>query len=231
MCLRADHVVVGAVFVALATGLATVAIDRYIDGNAMIAAVEEHAPTSVVQPSLVESQVELAAVKFGGDQHCLAEAMYHEARNEGVVGEEAVAEVILQRVRDRYYPNTVCGVVYEGTERGSRFCQFSYACDGSLDEAIEPKAWERSSRLASHIMAGTINLGGLTNRAIAYHTVAVSPEWAAGMVRTAQIGNHIFYRRAAVVRTRAELGESPTLRSGVLQADGTIVPFEPLRIR
>lgn len=225
-CLRADRVLVGAAFLALATASATVAIDRYTDENARIAVAEGSALQSIVPSPRVESAVELAAVQFGRDQYCLAEAMYHEARSEGVVGEKAVAEVILQRVRSRYYPNTICGVVYEGTDRGDKLCQFSYACDGSTDEAIEPKAWERSRQLASRIMAGTTRLGGQTNRAIAYHTVAVSPEWASGMLRTGQIGSHIFYRRAPVVRASAEASKKPTLRSGMLLPDGTIVPFD-----
>ena len=228
--LRADRIIVGAAFVALATASATVAIDRYTDKNAALAVVERYAPQSVVQSPGVESPVELAAVQFGRDRYCLAEAMYHEARSEGVQGEKAVAEVILQRVRSRYYPNTICGVVYDGTERGDRLCQFSYACDGSTDEAVEPNAWERSSRLASRIMAGTTRLGGQTDRAIAYHTVAVSPVWASGMLRTGQIGNHIFYRRAPLVRANAKAGEKPAPRSGMLLPDGTIVPFDPMLI-
>lgn len=229
-CLRADRVLVGAAFVALATASATVAIENYSDQNALGDVAESSKAQKVAYSTPVESAVELAAVQYGRDQYCLAEAMYHEARSEGIVGKKAVAEVILQRVRSRYYPNTVCAVVYEGTERGDKRCQFSYACDGSLEDAIEPKAWERSSRLASRIMAGSVKLGGQTDRAIAYHTVAVSPEWAAGMVRTGQIGNHIFYRRAPVVRASADSSKKPTARSGVLQADETIVPFDATRI-
>jgi spore germination cell wall hydrolase CwlJ-like protein len=229
-CLRADRVLVGAAFVALATASATVAFENYTEQYAGSAVAERQTTRSVADVSRVNSPVELAAAQFGRDQDCLAEAMYFEARSEGVVGQKAVAEVVLQRVRSRFYPNTVCGVVYEGTERGDQLCQFSYACNGSLDEAIEPKAWERSSRLASRIMAGTVKLGGQTDRAIAYHTIAVTPEWAAGMVRTSQIGNHIFYRRAPVVRANAEADKNPPLRSGVLQADGTIVPFDPSRV-
>ena len=230
VCLRADRVLVGAAFVALATASATIAIDRYADESAPIAGAEKYAPESVVQPPLVESAVELAAAQFGRDQYCLAEAMYHEARSEGVEGEKAVAEVILQRVRSRYYPNTICGVVYEGTDRGDKLCQFSYACDGSTDEASEPKAWERSRQLASRIMAGTVRLGGQTDRAIAYHTVAVLPVWASGMLRTGQIGNHIFYRRAPLVRANAEGGEKSAPRSGVLLLDGTVASYDPTLI-
>ena len=227
-CLRADRVIVGAAFVAIATASATVAIDRYTDDIAAIAAGEIFAPRAAAPSSRVESPVELAAAQFGRDQYCLAEAMYHEARSEGVQGEKAVAEVILQRVRSRHYPNTICGVVYEGTQRGDRLCQFSYACDGSMGKAIEPGAWERSRRLASRIMAGTTKLVGQTNRAIAYHTVEVLPVWASGMLRTGQIGNHIFYRRAPLVRAGAEA--EPALRSGMPRPDRMTVSFDPTLI-
>ena len=229
-CMRADRVLVGAAFVALATASATVAVEKYSSQYAPSEIAEAQTSQPVAQRSPKESPIELAAAQFGRDQYCLAEAMYHEARSEGVVGQKAIAEVILQRVRSRFYPNTICGVVYEGTERGDQRCQFSYACNGSLDEAVEPKAWERSSRLASRIMAGTVTLGGQTSRAIAYHTVAVTPDWAAGMVRTSQIGNHIFYRRAPVVRSNGDADKKPVPRSGVLQADGSIVPFDPSRV-
>ncbi len=229
-CLRADRVLAGAVFIALATASTTVAIDRYTDEIVQVADVEEIASESIAQTLHAESSVELAAAQFGRDQYCLTEAMYHEARSEGVRGEKAVAEVILQRVRSRYYPNTICGVVYEGTDRGDKLCQFSYACDGSIDEVREPDAWGRSSQLASRIMAGTMKLGGQTDRAIAYHTTAVSPVWAGGMLRTGQIGNHIFYRRLPVVRASAKASRGRALRSGKLMVDGTIAPLDPTLI-
>ncbi len=224
-CLRADRVVVGAVFVALATGSAAVAIDNYTIESVPVVAVQEDASAPPAQ-----SVIELASAQLSHDQYCLAEAMYYEARSEGAQGEKAVAEVILQRVRSRYYPNTICGVVYEGTDRGDKLCQFSYACDGSIDELKTAKTWERSRQLASRIMAGTIRLGGQTGRATNYHTVAVSPDWAGGMLRTRQIGNHIFYRRAPLVRAKAEIDERPVLRSGVLLPVGIIMPYDPTLI-
>ena len=73
--------------------------------------------------------------------------MYYEARSEGVFGQKAVAEVVLSRLRNKHYPNTVCGVVYQGAERKTG-CQFTYTCDGSLKRPLEHEAWERSRRLA-----------------------------------------------------------------------------------
>ena len=224
-CRRPDRVVVGAAFVALAASWATVTIDSYL--NESVSVANDGTSDSAVHPLLAVSPVELAAAQMGRDQYCLAEAMYHEARSEGVAGEKAVAEVILQRVRSRYYPNSICDVVYEGTDRGDKLCQFSYACDAHSDEPIEPKAWERSRHLASRIMAGTVALGGETDRATNYHTVAALPDWAEDMLRTRQIGNHIFYRRAPLVRVKAETGEKPVLQSVVLLSDGTIAPYDP----
>jgi hypothetical protein len=229
-CLRADRVVVGAVFVALATTSAAVVVDKYSAERVPASIVQESAATELVESPLASSPVELAAAQYGRDQYCLAEAMYYEARSEGANGEKAVAEVILQRVRSRYYPNTICGVVYEGTDRGDKLCQFSYACDGSIDAQKTANAWNRSSKLASQIMAGSVKLGGQTGRATNYHTVAVSPYWAGGMLRTRQIGSHIFYRRAPLVRASANAENALMPRSGVLSPDGTIVPYDPTQV-
>ena len=223
--LREDRIVLGAAFVALAAAWATTSFNHYFDNGESVAGAIASDP--VIEPQRIESPVELAAAQFSRDQFCLAEAMYHEARGEGAEGEKAVAEVILQRVRSRYYPNSVCEVVYEGTDRGDKRCQFSYACDDVSDEPVEPVAWERSRQLASRIMAGAVALGGQTGNATSYHTVAVSPVWAEGMERTGQIGNHVFYRRMPLVRASADAEEKPVLRSGILQPDGTIVPYDP----
>jgi spore germination cell wall hydrolase CwlJ-like protein len=128
----------------------------------------------------------------------LAEVLYYEARGEGIEGEKAVAEVVLQRTHNRNYPETVCGVVHEGVQEGRRDCQFSFACDGSLRRPKERAAWTRMRMLAERIMSGAVKLGNATGRAIAYHSVDVTPVWADTMQKTAQIGNHVFYRPQAV---------------------------------
>ena len=124
----------------------------------------------------------------------LAEAMYYEARGEGVDGQEAVAEVVLQRTRNRNYGNTVCSVVYDGVEPGRLDCQFSFACDGSRKRPKEEAIWQETKLLAEKIMTGQVKLSNRTRQAIAYHSVDVTPFWSASMFRTTQIGNHIFYR-------------------------------------
>ncbi|WP_238934752.1 cell wall hydrolase [Maricaulis parjimensis] len=137
---------------------------------------------------------------------CLAEAVYYEARSEGIVGQLAVAQVVLNRVRNRNYPDTICDVVYEGSERTTG-CQFTFTCDGSLIRAPRGNAWRRSQLVAQHAYLGFGR--DVTRRATHYHTVAVDPYWNESLVRTRRIGTHIFYRfatrrerEAGIVRER-----------------------------
>jgi spore germination cell wall hydrolase CwlJ-like protein len=125
---------------------------------------------------------------------CLAEAMYYEAVGEGEAGQEAVAEVILERTRDGNYPHTICGVVYDGVRPGRIDCQFTYACDGSIARPKRLAAWTRVKLLAEGIVSGTVKLVNSTGHAVAYHNTSVTPAWSGTMEKTTQIGNHIFYR-------------------------------------
>lgn len=129
----------------------------------------------------------------GSDQwQCLAEALYFEARGESVHGQFAVAEVILNRVDSALYPDTVCGVVHQGT--GKRYqCQFTYTCDGRADRVREQKAWYRVAKIARLMIDGAPR--GLTHGATHYHTKAVNPRWARRFPKTATIGFHYFYRQ------------------------------------
>ena len=162
-------------------------------------------PTAAVKA--VESPVELAAARLTAESHCLAEAMYYEARGEGIDGQKAVAEVVLQRTRNRNYANTVCAVVYEGVEPGRLDCQFSFACDGSRDRPKEEEVWGETRLLAEKIMTGQVKLANKTQRAIAYHSVEVTPFWSSSMVKTVRIGNHVFYRFGRPVAARKERPE------------------------
>ncbi|WP_421792415.1 cell wall hydrolase [Hyphobacterium sp.] len=123
--------------------------------------------------------------------HCLAEAIYYEARGESFAGQTAVAEVVMNRVNHRVYPGTICGVVYEGSERVTG-CQFSFTCDGSMDRAPRGRSWRRSQMVAEHVALGFAP--PRTRRATHYHTTAVDPHWNDSLVQTGQIGTHIFYR-------------------------------------
>lgn len=133
--------------------------------------------------------------------NCLAEAIYYEARGESFTGQAAVAEVIMNRVNHRVYPDTICGVVYEGSERVTG-CQFSFTCDGSMTRAPRGRAWRRSQLVAEHVAIGFAP--PRTRSATHYHTTAVDPHWNDSLVQTGQIGTHVFYRFPSR-RERAEL--------------------------
>lgn len=125
------------------------------------------------------------------ERQCMAEAIFYEARSEDFAGQLAVAEVVLNRVRHRAYPNTVCEVVYQGSERTTG-CQFTFTCDGSMARAPYGRGWRRAQLVAEHALMGFAR--PVTNRATHYHTTAVDPYWNDNLVRTRRIGSHIFYR-------------------------------------
>ena len=125
-------------------------------------------------------------------QMCLTAAIYYEAANESDAGQQAVAQVVLNRLRHPAYPDTVCDVVYQGTERGDRLCQFSFACDGSMARVPAAASWARASRAARAALAGAVYAP--VGNATFYHTLAVNPVWNRSLTRAAVIGAHIFYR-------------------------------------
>ncbi len=129
----------------------------------------------------------------GGPQwRCLSEALYFEARGESVKGLFAVAEVIMNRADSSRYPNSVCGVINQGTGR-KYACQFTYTCDGKPEVVNEPAAFARVAKVAKIMVEGADR--PLTSGATHYHTKAVNPSWARKFPRTATIGFHHFYRQ------------------------------------
>ncbi len=129
------------------------------------------------------------AAKGGPEFECLATALYFEARGEGIKGQAAVAEVILNRVENPTFPQTICGVVNQGNSRG---CQFSFACDGRPEKIGERGAWTVATKIARAMMDGAPRR--LTDGATYFHTPAVNPSWSKRFERTTKIGQHIFYR-------------------------------------
>lgn len=125
------------------------------------------------------------------ESDCLATAIYYEARSESVLGQIAVAEVVMNRVADYRYPDTVCKVVFQGSER-STGCQFSFTCDGAMDRAPKGKHWERAKTVAAHVLM-ELNKP-ITGAATHYHTDYVDPVWNKSLIHTKTIGTHIFYR-------------------------------------
>jgi len=166
-------------------------------------AVSADVPSAFVPADAIAaapSATELAMVRFAAEQRCLAEAMYYEARGEGVTGEEAIAEVVFHRMHRRGYPASICGVVYQGAYDGGLGCQFSFVCNGDMNRAKSPGAWAQARLLAAKILSGDTLLGNVTGDATSFHAVDVEPDWAGSLERTVQIGNHVFYRPLA--RTR-----------------------------
>ncbi len=155
---------------------------------------------------------------------CLAEAIYYEARSEDLRGQMAVAEVVMNRVHDSRFPKTVCDVVYQGHYRDTG-CQFTFTCDGSLANKPRGDAWDRARAIALNVSLGLAK--SVTNKATHYHTDYVNPYWKAGMVETAEIGTHIFYRfpktsqewSTARIALAAQHGSEPEEIPGLITVD------------
>lgn len=144
---------------------------------------EDHAWAASVLPAEVFS---------GAEQECLTAGVYFEARGESARGQAAVAQVILNRVRNPAYPKTVCGVVYQN-EDWTNACQFSFACDNIKDRVDDPARWKIAGEVAMAVTAGKIwlpEVGSATH----YHATYVRPSWARTMKKVGRIGLHVFYR-------------------------------------
>ena len=164
------------------------------------------APLVSARPMLRPASVERRVVQYSDrwlrnlelrplsdEKACLATAIYHEARGESLRGQFAVAEVILNRVDSRKFPNSICGVVYQGAQAGRiGGCQFSFACDGNSEAMPNRKAASRARRISQVMVDGGHR--GLTEGALYFHTTAVNPPWANRFTQTTHIGAHLFYR-------------------------------------
>ncbi|MGC8534058.1 MAG: cell wall hydrolase [Rhizomicrobium sp.] len=198
---RGDRALVGALLLVLATcgaREAVFALRNYVTSGSGSEVTMHVADAKALSVAPKPTPIEVAAEQLLAQRRCLAEAMYYEARGEGAVGEMAVAEVIFHRMRSSFYPNTICGVVFEGAQ-DKRACQFSFVCNGDMERAKNPHAWAVARLLAAKIMTGAVRLSDITENATSYHAVSVDPRWAATLQKTVQIGNHIFYR----ARTRS----------------------------
>ena len=135
---------------------------------------------------------------------CLALNTYHEAKNQSMVGQIATAQVVMNRVEDKRFPNTVCEVVKQGPTRPSwedpnkeypirHRCQFSWYCDGKSDVPKNEKAWRKAQEYAYLVLYNRISID-VTEGATHYHATYVKPAWAKTKKRTTRIEKHIFYR-------------------------------------
>lgn len=146
---------------------------------------------------------------------CLTQAIYYEAAREPLEGQRAVAQVVLNRVRHPAYPDSVCGVVFQGSARRTG-CQFSFTCDGSLMWAPEPGLWRRAENVAREALDGFVETG--VGPATHYHADYVAPYWAPTLVKLTKVGAHIFYRWTG------PMGEPPAFTSRYAGGERNLTP-------
>ena len=165
-----------------------------------------------LNPAYADTQLKLVDRMMEKDAKCLAMNMYHEARGQGSAGLLAVSSVVLNRVRDKRFPNNICEVVYQGPTIESwktrktpnpkdavfypirHKCQFSWWCDGRSDIPKDKKTYKRLLTIASSIVYNKFDFIDITDGATFYHADYVTPSWAKTKIKTVEIQDHIFYR-------------------------------------
>jgi spore germination cell wall hydrolase CwlJ-like protein len=174
---------------------------KEVEKTAPFEAVISSKPKSLVlDPDIGESHAWLndplpdSLLKSAKETKCLAEAIYFEARSEPEKGQVAVAQVVLNRVKNPAYPDTICGVVYQNSSNRDG-CQFSFTCDGLPETIGEREAWASAQALARKILADEktlymADIGAATH----YHATYVRPDWASAMRRMQKVGTHVFYK-------------------------------------
>jgi len=147
------------------------------------------------RPKSPAERLALTAKARAKAEKCLADAVYFEARGEPVRGQIAVAQVVMNRVFSPFYPDNVCGVVYQNARRHLA-CQFTFACDGVPNVVTEPDAWLRAKRIARDMLDGKLWMPDVA-KATHYHAYWVHPDWVREMNKISHIGVHTFYRPRA----------------------------------
>jgi spore germination cell wall hydrolase CwlJ-like protein len=188
---RSDRVLIAALAIILATASAAVGASltshaaKLAQAKPAIVKTEAPQPVKLTAADAVRNQL-LA------EHRCLSEVLYYEARGEGDKGQKAVAEVVFHRMNSGNYGHSICAVVYEGAGRPG--CQFTFTCNGDLHRKKDDIAWLNSERLAAQILTDQAWRKDTTGGATNYHATTAAPVWAPTLVKTGQIGNHIFYR-------------------------------------
>jgi spore germination cell wall hydrolase CwlJ-like protein len=186
-----------------APGAEPMQVARAVDPNIKMAALEGDGGETAAKKddlSLLASPAASPAdrLKLNGKplakaEKCLADAVYFEARGEPFKGQQAVAQVVMNRVFSGYYPNDVCGVVYQNSGRHLA-CQFTFACEGKdLSKVDEPDMWEQAKKIAKDMLDGKIWLSEV-GHATHYHAYWVHPSWVHEMTKLYKLGVHTFYR-------------------------------------
>jgi spore germination cell wall hydrolase CwlJ-like protein len=151
--------------------------------------------TEVKRPRSPAERLGLEGKARAKAEKCLADAVYFESRGETLRGQMAVAQVVMNRVFSRFYPNNVCSVVYQNAHRRLA-CQFTFACDGIRDRVTEPDMWVQAKRIAKDTLDGKIWLPEV-GHATHYHAYWVRPSWVNEMKKMYKLGVHTFYRPRA----------------------------------
>lgn len=191
--------------------IAVAAIDPDLKTPALDAIESIAAPNSDVpmpksmSTKLAYARADLPATVFDDSVHdkkgkkvsdkevwCMATAIYFEARGETYRGQVGVAQVVMNRVAHKLYPDTICGVVYQNQSKRNA-CQFSFACDGISDKVSDKKAWAQAMTIAKDVISGKEYLAEV-GYSTHYHAAYVYPNWAPRMKKNAKIGQHIFYQ-------------------------------------
>jgi spore germination cell wall hydrolase CwlJ-like protein len=159
-----------------------------------VPAVSGHAMATAdaPRPKTPAERLHLSGKSRAKAEKCLANAVYFEARSEPVRGQIAVAQVVLNRAFSGFYPEDVCGVVYQNAHRRLA-CQFTFACDGIPDVVRQPHEYSVAKRIASDILDGKLWLPDV-GKATHYHAYYVHPYWVRAMRKMRRIGAHTFYR-------------------------------------
>jgi hypothetical protein len=165
------------------------------------------------RPKTPAERLGLAGPKRQKAEKCLANAVYFEARSEPVRGQIAVAQVVMNRAFSGYYPNDVCGVVYQNAHRHLA-CQFTFACDGIPDVVNDEESWERAKRISRETLDGKLWLSDVA-KSTHYHASYVRPWWARSMKQLSHIGLHHFYRP----RKWGDGADAPSWGNAVYTAD------------
>jgi len=181
-----------------------IALGFVFNAHEMEAAEASPPVVEVTIPEITEQNVEMLDAE---GLRCLAENIYFEAGNQHTAGMVAVANVTLNRVQSKSFPNDICGVVKQGPTRPSwkegappvpirDKCQFSWYCDGKSDEVFDGTTWDKTQFVALSVYLAYLDkkMLDITDGALYYHADYVRPRWAKHMERTSKIGEHIFYR-------------------------------------
>jgi N-acetylmuramoyl-L-alanine amidase len=154
--------------------------------------------TVITQTDLTAVQSDTSS-KDDKNVHCLALNIYHEARSDSKLGQEAVALVTMNRRESKRYPNTVCDVVYQSKldSNGNPIkhkCQFSWFCDGKSDKTLNSDKWIEALEVATYVYNGYGSIRDITDGALMYHADYVKPYWKKHYTKTSRIDSHIFYK-------------------------------------